>query len=691
VGAHQQSFHVIRYMRHYQMSTGTCYLILLSLCLINSIIAEENTLSPARASAPSSLLETEEAVRVSTVSVTNVVTGSSPAPPCGPISYVWPITFNQAGKGAVVFTLERVPTVTNTKAVFSTIFDNTLSRLLSFPQQQTVVTPTKILHDVTIGISTRSVSEGDPSATNPFIEIVLGAWSNTRSLIRRARQGAEIAAINSDTGRVQSGNSYWVSLDNNRVRVGTGVQINTNVIMDTNLVDDGVVSRGTVFQGRYVGFACWNVPITYQQVSLVSDCVVGDFGATSTCSTTCGGGTTTRQRSIVAAVSGAEYGASVCPVLTTTSPCNTFACPTDCAMGTWGAWGACSNDCTCLGCPAGMQTRSRSQSIPSQNGGAACPIAKDVRVCNTQQCSIDCQLSDWSDFGDCSQKCGGTGTHTRSRIVTRPAQFGGIDCPAGDLTDEAPCNTQSCPVDCVQTDWTDWTDCSAKCGGGTQQRGRSTTVQPNYGGIQCGVDVQEQECNKQACPVDCQVGEWTAWGTCDSDCGTGSTQRTRQVTTPASVGGTACPDLTDLSTCNTQDCPVDKLGVLIKRIRHLELQDRVNSLEESAIQQAQASVAVDVQKLASQAVATPTATPVAAISLRETVHHGVGVGAGVNTYDMARLTNSQRLHNLHPTLVAAAHPYIRPSVTQLLQSEVLVDELARFAERQGDIERRYKK
>jgi len=402
---------------------------------------------------------------------------------------------------------------------------------------------------------------------------------------------------------------------------------------------------------------------------------VGDYDAGTACSASCGGGTTLRRRTITSDVSGSEYGATACPILTATSPCNTKPCPTDCAMNDWSTWGSCSNPCTCAGCPVGIQKRTRDQRSAAANGGAACPPATDSKNCNSNPCPIDCEMSQWSDYGECSQVCGGSGVHSRFRTVQKPAQFGGVDCPVASLTDVAPCNTQPCPIDCVQTDWSDWSDCSLPCGTGTQQRARTTTTQPDYGGIVCGVNIAEQECNKQDCPVDCQVSDWTAWGDCDQPCGTGSFARKRTITKPAAFGGQKCPELSDLGACNTQECPVDKLGVLIHRIRHLELQDRVGSLEEAAVQSAQASVAKTAFDLASQSA-------VSAISLKESAH--------THSQATTTTTSTQHLRTMHPTVVAAAHPYLRPSVTQLLQSEMVVNELAKFAERHKKIERNNK-
>jgi hypothetical protein len=111
---------------------------------------------------------------------------------------------------------------------------------------------------------------------------------------------------------------------------------------------------------------------------------------------------------------------------------------------------------------------------------------------------IDCVVTAWSDWGACSATCGG-GTQPRSRQVVTEPQNGGAACPA--LTDQRACNDQPCmPIDCVVTAWGPWGECSQTCGGGTQSRSRQIVTQPQDGGAACPTLSDTQSCNTQPCP-----------------------------------------------------------------------------------------------------------------------------------------------------------------------------------------------
>ena len=73
-------------------------------------------------------------------------------------------------------------------------------------------------------------------------------------------------------------------------------------------------------------------------------------------------------------------------------------------------------------------------------------------------------------------ECGG-GVETRYRSCSRPApQGGGADCESlvvgGQVIrgqQDFPCNEQPCPLP-VEFQWSEWSECSARCGLGEQRR-----------------------------------------------------------------------------------------------------------------------------------------------------------------------------------------------------------------------------
>jgi hypothetical protein len=228
------------------------------------------------------------------------------------------------------------------------------------------------------------------------------------------------------------------------------------------------------------------------------------------------------------------------------STCEPNLCAVDCVLSDWSAWGACS-----VPCGGGTRIRTRTVLVPAANGGAACGVLEESENCNTQPCPVDCVVSDWSEWSTCTATCGG-GMQTRTRTVLVPAQFGGAPC--GSLSESRACNEQPCPIDCVVSDWSEWSTCTATCGGGMQTRTRTVLVPAQFGGAACGSLSESRACNEQPCPVNCVVSAWSEWSSCSAACGGGTRTRTRTIITPAANGGDPCPPLEETEACNTQPC-----------------------------------------------------------------------------------------------------------------------------------------
>ena len=90
------------------------------------------------------------------------------------------------------------------------------------------------------------------------------------------------------------------------------------------------------------------------------------------------------------------------------------------------------------------------------------------------------------------------------------------------------------------TAWAKWSTCTKSCGGGVQHRGRQVISQPTNGGKAC-VHVHEiATCNSHKCPIDCIQTQWSTWSKCSAECDGGITTRQRKITRASKHGGVAC-------------------------------------------------------------------------------------------------------------------------------------------------------
>jgi len=170
--------------------------------------------------------------------------------------------------------------------------------------------------------------------------------------------------------------------------------------------------------------------------------------------------------------------------------------------------------------------------------------------------SVPCQGS-WSNWGACSKPCGG-GTRSRTWTTTAEPLYGGAACPSP-LTQEEACNTGACPAEPCEGSWSGWSGCSATCGGGIKTKTWTTTKEPKYGGTACpNPKIQTNDCNTQACPINC-VGEWKLDSNqCNLDCGPQQGQYVYEVKTSAAHGGANCPNATgdtEMRDCENPACP----------------------------------------------------------------------------------------------------------------------------------------
>jgi hypothetical protein len=274
------------------------------------------------------------------------------------------------------------------------------------------------------------------------------------------------------------------------------------------------------------------------------DCSVHHWTAWTACSKSCGFGLRGRERTVAQVPLG---GGQPCPHLIEKMECDAGNCPVDCAVTTWGTWTECTAAC-------GGGTAVRSRTVSPSTADAQCPSTTDVMDCNVQPCAVDCSQGTWGAWSECTQPCGG-GTQKRVRdTLVAPAEEGKA-CEQS--SESQTCNSDACPVDCVIGAWATWTTCPVTCGGAHQSRVRSALVQPKFGGKLCPSFTEVQTCGQSSCPIVCKPGAWSVWSVCDRTCGTGHSRRSRAVKVGAKYGGAACDDLTAIRDCHTKPCPVD--------------------------------------------------------------------------------------------------------------------------------------
>lgn len=225
---------------------------------------------------------------------------------------------------------------------------------------------------------------------------------------------------------------------------------------------------------------------------------------------------------------------------------------TNCQWSGWQTFIECSATCG-----PGVATQQRYVStfpVGCQSSSCMCQGASfQTSSCNLRSCpaAIDCAWSDWNNWNPCTHTCSQLGRQSRDRSYSNYTQNGGKDCePGGPTIVWQPCGI-SCndpPIPCSWGGWTTWTPCPVTCGGGYQRRERSIKTWPQNGGTKCpGQTYLSRQCNTATCPdlsVDCRWADWTAWFQCTSSCWddarVGTTGRERYISRYPQNNGEHC-------------------------------------------------------------------------------------------------------------------------------------------------------
>lgn len=174
-------------------------------------------------------------------------------------------------------------------------------------------------------------------------------------------------------------------------------------------------------------------------------------------------------------------------------------------------------------------------------------------------CPIDC-VGEYTSFTTCQavEKCGSTaGKQSRVFNVKTHAQFGGVECPIKDKTEEiADCKVDlvKCPPIHCEGHFEPPSQCfQVKC---DDKKGFNTerfviTTEPKYEGKNCDYangELKKNECTiedskLERCPIDCK-GTWSEPTSCialeECGCDSGTQNSTFHVDVIAEFGGKLC-------------------------------------------------------------------------------------------------------------------------------------------------------
>ncbi|XP_040893630.1 spondin-1b isoform X3 [Toxotes jaculatrix] len=273
-----------------------------------------------------------------------------------------------------------------------------------------------------------------------------------------------------------------------------------------------------------------------------STCMMSEWISWSACTVSCGMGMRSRERYVK------QYpeDGSLCQLHTEeTEKCvvNDECSPSSCVVTEWTDWDPCS-----VTCGMGMRRRERMVKMPPIDGSMCKTEVAEVEKCMMPEChTIPCMLSPWSDWSECSVTCG-RGVRTRQRMLkSDPAEC------TEELEQTEKCMLPECPIDCMLSEWTEWSECNKSCGKGHIIRTRMVKLEPQFGGSLCPETVQRKKCKIRKCPgkrADCRIRRWGNWSECTKPCGGGIQERSPIMRRPKA----SCKKLREIRACNISPC-----------------------------------------------------------------------------------------------------------------------------------------
>uniref|UniRef100_A0A8C3XB83 Thrombospondin type-1 domain-containing protein 7B n=1 Tax=Catagonus wagneri TaxID=51154 RepID=A0A8C3XB83_9CETA len=200
--------------------------------------------------------------------------------------------------------------------------------------------------------------------------------------------------------------------------------------------------------------------------------------------------------------------------------CN-IPCSTDCIVSSWSAWGLCIHEnCRDPQGRKGFKMRQRHVLMESTGPAGRCPHLVESVPCEDPLCYrwLTSEGICIPDHGKC-----GLGHRVLKAVCQdeRGEDVSGSLCPAPPPPEQMACEIP-CRMDCVLSEWTEWSSCSQSCSNknsdGKQSRSRMILALAGEGGNPCPPSQTLQEyrsCNDHSCMQ--LYWETSPWGPCSED------------------------------------------------------------------------------------------------------------------------------------------------------------------------------
>ncbi|XP_046701231.1 thrombospondin type-1 domain-containing protein 7B isoform X2 [Silurus meridionalis] len=206
----------------------------------------------------------------------------------------------------------------------------------------------------------------------------------------------------------------------------------------------------------------------------------------------------------------------------------TLPCPDDCVMSPWSHWSSCPMSCDANS----VRTRTR-QMLRPPSAHATCPGRNETEPCafNANCFNYQYNVSGWSSCMLSEHAVCGEGTRIRL-----------LDCIRSDskLVDLSVCDELAlsqpwtlseacrvdCPISCMLSEWTQWTECSHSCGNqGVTSRSRRVLQEAHEEGRPCPSQLsQTKPCPIRPC-YSWLLGDWSSCYVEGAECGDGVRRR----------------------------------------------------------------------------------------------------------------------------------------------------------------------